>query len=127
MNARELAEKHKDEICSFENALVFTHAGILTDSFDIDGMQRVRDEADEVLDRVSAAFIKEQIPYKAYGCGACRICSKCTCPDSPCRHPEKAIVSIEACGVNVLALAHSSGLSYNSGADTVTYFSMITY
>lgn len=34
-----------------------------------------------------------------YGAGSCKECDKCT---NPCSHPEKIIVPIEGCGVNVV-------------------------
>ena len=48
--------------------------------------------------------------YKAiaFGSGPCRLCK--SCDPAGCRFPEKAIPSMEACGIDVFATARSLGL-----------------
>ncbi|MDH7599809.1 MAG: DUF2284 domain-containing protein [Sedimentisphaerales bacterium] len=50
--------------------------------------------------------------WKAFGLGAgpCYFCSKCPVPDGPCRHPERARPSMEACGIDVYSTVHRAGL-----------------
>ena len=55
------------------------------------------------------------------------ICTKCNYPATACRFPERAIPSVEACGIDVVELARKSGINYNNGPDTVTYFCIILY
>lgn len=49
--------------------------------------------------------------YKAlaFGAGPCRRCSVCT-PES-CPHPDEAIPSMEACGIDVVATVRNAGLT----------------
>ena len=115
------------KITAFENALVFTHMGALEDSFDYEGMQRVAEETDVIFKRIIDAFKNDNIPFLALGHGSCSLCESCTYPDAPCRLPEKAVVSVEACGVNVVELAAKCKINYHNGADTVTYFCVIVY
>jgi predicted metal-binding protein len=61
-----------------------------------------------------------------YSAGGCTCCKKCAYPD-PCRFPQIAFPSMEAVGVYVSELARRAGLRYNSGENTVTYFTMILY
>jgi predicted metal-binding protein len=62
------------------------------------------------------------------GAGACFICKKCTYRDGkPCRFPEKAFPSVEACGIDVMSLSKSAGVKYNNGENTVTYIGVILY
>jgi predicted metal-binding protein len=62
------------------------------------------------------------------GAGSCFICKKCTYTDGkPCRFPEKAFPSVEACGIDVMSLSKSAGVKYNNGKKTVTYIGVILY
>ena len=53
--------------------------------------------------------------------GCCTVCKQCTCPDAPCRFPEKAISSMEAYGLLVNQVCTDSGLQYNYGPNTIAY------
>ena len=67
----------------------------------------------------------DNIKYIALGCEGCTLCKKCTYPNAPCRHPDIATPSVEACGINVVELSRKIGIKYNNGANTVTYFCII--
>lgn len=59
------------------------------------------------------------------GCGACTLCETCTCPDAPCRFPDRAIPSMEAYGLLVSEVCEKAGLAYYYGPRTITYTSCI--
>ena len=62
------------------------------------------------------------------GAGPCVVCKECASnKNKPCRHPDKAFPSVEACGVDVMSLSKSVGLAYNNGKNTVTYIGAILY
>jgi len=62
------------------------------------------------------------------GAGSCSICKKCTYMEGePCRFPEKAFPSVEACGIDVMSLSKTAGVKYNNGRNTVTYIGVILY
>ena len=109
-------------IKSYKQAIVFTCKYELEDSFDFDGMKDGGKKTAALLREITDAMRKDGIDFMALGCEGCLICEKCTYPDSPCRFPNRAIPSIEACGVDVVALAASIGINYNNGPNTVTYF-----
>ncbi len=52
--------------------------------------------------------------YKALGLGAgpCNLCSPCPL-EPPCRHPDRARPSMEACGIDVYATARRHGFRIN--------------
>lgn len=113
------------EIKSYPRFFVFTTKHDIEDSFDIDGMAEGK-RAHKLLEtRVRKAI--ECLPHRALGAGGCDRCKTCTYPNAPCRFPNEAIPSIEACGINVVELASDVGINYVNGANTVTYFSMILY
>ena len=60
--------------------------------------------------------------------GCCSICPRCAYLDKePCRNPDEALSSIEAYGMNVIALQKSAGLPYYGGKNTVLYVGLILF
>ena len=120
-------EALRDECRSYTHALVFTTKHVLDDDFDFEGIAN-SGVVHKQLDRALAEQLKHAgIPHQLYSAGGCSICERCTYPDSPCRFPDRVHRSMEACGIDVGALARACGLRYNNGPLTVTYFSMIVF
>lgn len=115
----------RDHFRSYEHAFVFTTCHAIEDSFDFEGMdeaRRLHDKLDETLLNYIADLPE---PRELAGAGSCSLCEKCTYPDAPCRQPTRARRSMEACGMDVVALSRETGIHYINGADTVTYFSVL--
>ncbi|MDR1422359.1 MAG: DUF2284 domain-containing protein [Coriobacteriales bacterium] len=51
------------------------------------------------------------------GSGECRICRRCTCPDDPCRHPDRRVSAMEAYGLFIGEVCEASGMCYQYHAD----------
>ena len=122
----ELSELEK-KIKSFKNAFVFSCKHDLEDSFDFEGMMEGQDKARKALDTILNKMRDTGETFMALGCEGCKLCEKCTYPDAPCRFPDKAIPSVEACGINVVELSRNIGINYNNGPCTVTYFCIILF
>lgn len=114
----------RDHFREYEHAFVFTTKYDLEDSFDVEGMDEARVQH-EAVDKAILALLEGEEPHELAGAGSCKICEKCTYPDAPCRFPDKARRSMEACGMDVVSLSKDCGIHYINGADTVTYFSII--
>lgn len=67
------------------------------------------------------------ITFLPLSSGGCHICKKCTYPDAPCRFPEKAFPSMEACGLVVNDVCKASGVPYNYGPRTMTFTGCVLY
>ena len=119
--------KLQKEIKSYKNACVFTCKHEIEDSFDFEGMMDAQRATMDVLWDVVARLERDGVKFKALGCGSCTLCEKCTYPDPPCRFPNRALPSLEACGLSVVKLAKLTGINYTNGANTVTYFCMILW
>ena len=120
-------ETLRDECRSYAHALVFTTKHILDDDFDFEGITDAG-KRHKQADLALAERLKEAgIPHHLYSAGGCTLCKTCTYPDAPCRFPERVHRSMEACGIDVGALARACNLRYNNGPQTVTYFSMIVF
>ena len=114
---------------SYEYMLVYQSVGMLEDSFDIEGMAAAALAHNILTDKVrgllSGTGFSRSLYLCAGGCRICEICAKKT--GEPCRHPDKAMPSLEAYGVNVSRLAALAGMKYINGQNTVTYFSGVLF
>jgi predicted metal-binding protein len=112
----------------YRHALVFQTVSALEDSFDIDGMHEASVNHNRLVQRVRDAAKAEHPDCFVLGAGACGICAVCSKRENqPCRFPDKAITSLEACGVDVSHLAKRAGMRYINGVNPVTYFGMVLY
>ena len=116
------------KIRCFQRVLVYQTVSTIEDSYDFEGMM----EAGNIHNRLTQDlynYVKEYMPNEKFlilGAGGCRICKSCAVLiNEPCRHPERAIGSLEAYGINVSKLAQAAKMNYINGKDTVTYFGAI--
>lgn len=117
------------EVRRYGHALVYQRIGQLEDSFDVEGMA----EAKVAHRRISFALrqyfrelgIDRALHLGAGGCGVCKPCSKVK--GEPCAHPDLAMSSLEAYGINVSRMAQTAGMKYINGANTVTYFGVVLF
>ena len=122
----ELIEKVKH----YKQGLLFQTVHQLEDSFDFEGMENAKSIHTNIFRKI-LENIKNEHQVKdllALNVGACVICPKCTYPEgNKCRFPEKAVSSVEAYGIDVVALVSSCGIPYNNGKDTVSYVGLILF
>ena len=95
--------------------------GEVEDSFDFEGMQEAEAAHRAHLLAMHEAVRASGVAVLALGAGCCTRCRDCTCPDAPCRFPEKMISSMEAFGMLVLEVCQSNGLPYYYGPDKIAY------
>ena len=120
-------QKLRDHYMEYSHAFVYTTCHELEDSFDFEGMTSAS-KAHSELDDAFFDYLSENIdePHELAGAGSCSLCGDaCTYPDAPCRHPDRARRSMEACGMEVTTLAKDCGIHYMNGENTVTYFSIL--
>ncbi len=108
----------------YKYALVYQTVGEIEDSFDYEGMVAVGKKHKEVTDRITEkvkeAWNGDMLQLSAGGCPVCEKCAKRE--EQPCRHPDKALASLEAYGIYVSKLAGLCNMNYINGQNTVTYF-----
>lgn len=108
---------------SYAHALVFQTVHSIEDSYDIEGMSRASKAHNHLIVRLRRALLREGVMCLALGAGACGGCGECAKKrGEACRHPERAVIPLEAAGIDVVALAKTTGLPYINGKNTVTYF-----
>lgn len=113
------------KIKSYKNATVFTCKYDLEDSFDFETMTEGNHKTGAILREIISELKSDNVDFLALGCEGCNLCEKCTYPDSPCRFPDLAVPSVEACGIDVVKLSKNIGIKYTNGANTVTYFCIV--
>ncbi|MDR0850876.1 MAG: DUF2284 domain-containing protein [Clostridiales Family XIII bacterium] len=129
-------ESLRDICLKFKHGILCSTVTKLEDSFDFEGMMRASatlcvklGNANRIFADLSARHGTSEIQnaYRIFGAGSCSACKKCSYPDAPCIHPDRFFIPIEACGINVVELASNTGLAYNNGPNTVTFFGMVLY
>lgn len=113
----------------YHRALIYQTVSSIEDSFDIEGML----EAGKIHNQVAEKIAAQVLPYLGdhvlhLSAGGCRVCERCAKRDNlPCRHPDRAMYSMEAYGIPVSEVASLCGLKYINGQNTVTYFGIFLY
>ena len=116
-------------IRKYEKGLLYQIISPLEDSFDLEGMVEAKKRLTGVSQRILDAFRPEPAGSTLHlAGGACGLCEKCGKETGePCRHPDRALASVESYGVDVYNTARNAGLKYTNGANTVTYFGLVLY
>ncbi len=119
-----LIEKTK----AYRRVLVFQSVHPIEDAFDIESMHEAGVRHNRIVRAVRELAQTEYRESFALGSGACGVCPVCAKREGkPCRFPLQAVVSLEACGVNVSALAKTAGLDCSNGENTVTFFGAVFF
>ena len=118
-------EEVTEQAKKYHRGILVQSTGEMEDDFDVECMLDT-----EKLQKQRFHALVEQVREVYPDClpmasGACTICKKCTCPEEPCRCPDKAIPSMEAYGLFVSEVCEKSNLSYYYGTQTITYTSCI--
>jgi predicted metal-binding protein len=118
------------KVRKFRRGLLFQTVHTISSSFDMKGMI----EGAKVHERVFRDLLKTIRRKYAFGkmlalnAGCCRVCERCAFLDNePCRHPDEAVSSVEAYGIDAMALQKQAGIPYYSGKNTVTYVGLILF
>ena len=113
---------------SYRFAMVFQIVRALEDCFDIESMGKAGAELNALARKIrgeAKAFLNDFLVLGAGGCRACKVCAKMQ--GLPCRKPDEALLSLEACGVDVYQTVKDTALKYNNGENTVTFFGMMLF
>jgi len=114
-------DESREVMRRFRTGLIVQTTAELDDPFDYETMMA----ANNLQSQRVAGFrevLEDGYPgLVALGNGACTLCPTCAYPDEPCRHPGRAISSMEAFGLVVSDVCASNDLPYYYGPGTITY------
>jgi predicted metal-binding protein len=111
----------------FQHAFVFTSTGTLEKKHDIKGWREAGAAHEAITEKVGRIFRSQFKRTLILSTEGCNICKSCTYPDKPCRFPERMFPAIEGFGIYVIELTRKSGIKYNNGPNTVTFFSVLFF
>lgn len=114
-------EEMAARVKGFSRGILVQSTGLLEDEFDFETMAETEKEHKKRFLALAAALAERGIPCLPMGAGTCSICPECSCPEAPCRFPDKAMPSMEACGLLVSQVCRDSGLGYYYGKKSITY------
>jgi predicted metal-binding protein len=120
----------KQKVLRFRRGLLFQTIHSLAGNFDFKGMLAAGKVHDEVflnlVANIRQAYPSEKLLPLNKGC--CSLCERCAyLDDEPCRRPDQAAASVEAYGMNVLALQKSAGVPYYHGKSAVCYVGLVLF
>lgn len=116
-------EDCREQLSRCTGGILVQSVGDVEDGFDFEAMMEIEAEHKARFTQMYAALRKTVVNILALGAGCCTQCQTCTCPDSPCRFPEKRISSMEAFGILVLEVCQKNDLTYYYGSDKMAYTS----
>lgn len=120
----------KERVLEFEQGLLLQTIHELKSSFDWKGMMSAGTNHTTLFRKILGSIEENYEMHKILplNAGPCTFCAKCTFLEGePCRFPEKAVFSVEACGIDVMALEKSCGMPYYNGKNTVSYVGLILF
>lgn len=120
-------EENERRMHLYRNGLLVQTTALLEDEFDavsMDDAAKLHKERFETLARQFRIMKPDVLPLSA---GSCTVCRTCTCPDKPCRFPDRMFSSMEAYGLLVSDVCKQAGLLYYYGPKTLTYSSCILW
>jgi predicted metal-binding protein len=109
----------------YRRGILVQTVGEVEDSFDIEGMQSLEKKHKKNFQKFVRKLRKTCPGLLPMGAGACSLCKTCTYPEKPCRFPEQAFASMEACGLWVSEVCEKNGLRYNYGPNHIAYTSCV--
>ena len=120
-------EESREKAAAFSDGILVQTTGLMEDDFDYESIREAESRHKDNFLRLVKKLRSDGMKILPMGAGGCRICKACSCPEESCRHPEDAIVSMEAYGLMVLDTCKASGMEYNYGPRTLTFTSAVLF
>ena len=120
-------EELEKQMKKYSAGIIVQSTGELEDEFDGEVMIETEQIHKKRFNKLVLKLREVEKDIYPLSAGTCTMCPKCTCPDEPCRHPDIAFSSMEACGMNVSEVCSQSNVPYYYGNLTITYTSCILF
>ena len=117
----------RERCLSYPHALLITTMTEVSDISDIQETLSTRAPHEEITRQVNALIRGQGVESYALSTESCAICQQCTCPDAPCRHPDRMFPCVESHGILITETAERYGIAFEMGGNIVTWFSLILY
>ncbi|MDO5336309.1 MAG: DUF2284 domain-containing protein [Eubacteriales bacterium] len=118
-------EDCEKKIKSYPYGILFSSVAEVSDIMNMEELLSTRRGHEEITNALGD-FLKSQGKRTfILSTESCDICSKCTYPAAPCRHPDRMHPCLESYGVVVSELVEREQMEYQLGANTILWFSLI--
>ncbi len=114
------------ECHAYEHVFLFTSVAEVPDCMDFAACLAAKRDHEQITLELRNRFEEGFGKVLALSTG-CMLCEECSYPDSPCRHPEDRISTIESHGILIMETASRLGVTFDCGNNAVTYFSLIFF
>ncbi|MEY8001322.1 DUF2284 domain-containing protein [Clostridium sp. Mt-5] len=118
------------EAKGYNEGLLIQTVHQLSGPFDLKGMKASVQVHEDIFRKI-LSHVKSKYKFKellSLSAGCCRLCKVCTYIDgTKCRFPDKALSSLEAYGIDVIALEKSCGIPYYNGLNTVSCVGLVLF
>jgi predicted metal-binding protein len=111
----------------YKNGFAFQTVGKMSDPFDYETISTTSDCHLKRIHGLADSMYAFRDSILLLSSGSCTLCPSCSCPDSPCRHPEKMSPSMEAAGLMVNDVCLAASIPYNHGKNTIAFISCILF
>lgn len=123
-------EDLRDSLTGYQHILMIEQVRALKDSFDFGGMRSAKQDLATALFRIRGVLVEDAgaTDILLLGAGGCRLCANCNYPEGkPCRHPDRALPSVEGYGIHIAELCENTGFRYHNGENTVTNIGLVFF
>lgn len=117
----------KAKCMRFEDALLISTINEVRDIADIDETLATRAPHEAVTREIHELIKTKSEETLVLSTESCVHCEHCTCPDAPCRFPDRMYPCVESYGILVTDLAEKYDIDFQAGGNLVTWFSLIFY
>ena len=114
------------ECASYEHVFLFTSVAEVSDNLNFSACLEAKRSHERMTLEIRTKFEEQFGKVLALSTG-CMICDDCAYPDTPCRHPEERLSTIESHGLLIMETASQLGVCFDCGNNIVTYFSLIFF
>lgn len=114
----------KKELGRFGKLLLYKFSFPVKDIKDMGEIRKLMKKHQDMVREIRDEANSKGIENLSLPGGACAYCEKCTCPDSPCIHPDKALNSNDAYCLNLAGFVESVGLSFKRNEGEVIFFGL---
>ncbi len=111
----------------FRNAFVFSTIAQVNDITNMEETLATRADHELITMQVRDLFREQYGAVLTLSTESCDLCAHCSYPDAPCRQPDKMFPCVESYGILVTQLAERGGMTFDNGANIITWFSAVFY
>ena len=109
----------KERLLRYQDGVLFQTVAHMETEFDGDGMLEAFQAMGAATTKLLDALFALDEDIWPFGNDGCFKCEECTFPDAPCRYPDRAYPSMEACGLMVMHVCRDNDVTYYYGPGVV--------